>query len=158
MTTVLCQIESLLDSRPLTPIDDTDANNLSPLTPAHFLIGEHSTEVSTPDLTRLNINYLTRWQHSQKIVQTFWKFWQMEYLTRLQQRPKWLRKQPEFNINDIVLIKHDGLPPGKWLMGRIVAKHPGPDGSTRVYSVKSGDSVTKRCVTKLCPLINVQDD
>lgn len=80
----------------------------------------------------------------------FWSKWQQEYLSRLQQRPKWLKTKPEFEVGDIVLVKQDGMSPGKWLLGRVVAKHPGVDGATRVYSVKSGNNITKRCVTKLC--------
>lgn len=153
MSTLLCQIESCLNSRPLSPIDDKDVDNLNPITPAHFLIGEPTTTVPEPDLKALNTNHLSRWQYVQRLLQHFWQNWQNEYLSRLQQRPKWLNKQPEFEVNDIVLIKHENLPPGKWMLGRIIAKHPGSDDITRVYSVKSGDSVTKRCVSKLCPLI-----
>ncbi|KAH9637799.1 hypothetical protein HF086_017577 [Spodoptera exigua] len=46
----------------------------------------------------------------------------------------------------------------RWNMGRIVTKYPGDDGVTRVYGVKSGDSITKRSFNKLCPLpIDVDD-
>ncbi|XP_045509299.1 uncharacterized protein LOC123704855 [Colias croceus] len=76
----------------------------------------------------------------------------IEYLTSLQQRTRWLKKNDEFKVGDVILIKQPNLPPGKWALGRITAKHPGPDGFTRVYSVKSGDSVIKRSVSKLCYL------
>jgi hypothetical protein len=36
--TLLCQIEAVLNSRPLTPMSE-DPNDLMPLTPAHYLIG-----------------------------------------------------------------------------------------------------------------------
>lgn len=152
MTTILCQVEACLNSRPLCPMNDTDPDNMNPLTPGHFLIGEVPIVVPSPDMKDIRLSSLSRWQHTQKLVHDFWRRWQDEYLSRLQQRPKWHKKEEEFKIGDIVLIKTDNLPPGKWSLGRIVDKHPGPDGLTRVYSVKSGSSVTKRTVTKLCPL------
>lgn len=116
------------------------------------MITEAPVTVPDVNLKDAKISNLTRWQYTQKLLNDFWSRWQKEYLTRLQQRPKWLKREDEFKIGDIVLIKQDNLPPGKWFMGRITDKHPGPDGLTRVYSVKSGDRITKRCVTKLCAL------
>lgn len=151
MTTVLCQIEACLNSRPLCPIDDTDPDNINPLTPGHFLIGEAPIAVPSPDMKDIKISTLSRWQHTQKLLNDFWRRWQDEYLSRLQQRPKRLKNEKELQKGDIVLIT-DGLPPGKWSLGRIVDKHEGSDGYTRVYSVKSGGSITKRPITKLCEL------
>lgn len=152
MTTTLCEIEACLNSRPLTPIDSTDPDSLEPLTPGHFLIGEAPVNIPTPDLSSINFNRLNRWQITQKMVRDFWHRWQTEYLSRLQTRPKWLKRQSEFNIGDIVLLKDEQLPPGKWSLGRIVAKHPGLDGHTRVYSVKYRNDIVKRSLGKLCEL------
>lgn len=159
LSTVLCQVEACLNSRPLCPIDDEDVENVNPLTPAHFLIGEPTVIVPSPDLRQVTVNHLARWQYLQKLVADFWHKWRDEYLTRLQQRPKWIKERTEFDVGDIVLVKQDNVPPGKWLMGRIIAKHPGLDTRTRVYSVKIGETITKRCVTKLCHLpINSSSD
>ncbi|XP_075990231.1 uncharacterized protein LOC142985871 [Anticarsia gemmatalis] len=149
MTTVLCEIEACLNSRPLCPMDD---DSMQPLTPGHFLIAEAPVNVPDVNLKTAKVSNLTRWQYTQRLLNDFWSRWQKEYLTRLQQRPKWLKREKEFKVGDIVLIKQDSLPPGKWFMGRITDKHPGPDGFTRVYSVKSGTTITKRSVTKLCAL------
>ena len=157
MMTVLCEIEACLNSRPLCPMED---DTMQALTPGHFLITEAPVIVPNPNLKDAKISNLTRWQYTQKLLSDFWSRWQKEYLTRLQQRPKWLKREEEFKKGDIVLIKQDNLPPGKWSMGRITDKHPGPDGLTRVYSVKSGGNITKRCVTKLCalPIDTVPDE
>lgn len=152
LNTLLCEIEACLNSRPLSPIDESDTQNVMPLTSGHFLIGEAPVTVPMSDSRAVKVNHLSRWQHMQRLLRDFWHKWQQEYLSRLQQRPKWERTQREFEVGDIVLIKTENLPPGKWSLGRIVEKHPGPDGFTRVYSVKSGDSITKRTVTKLCPM------
>lgn len=159
LTTLLCQIEACLNSRPLTPADDSDIDAIEILTPGHFLIGESPIIVPHPNLENVKTTYLSRWQHMQKLLGDFWKKWQTEYLARLQQRPKWMKQETEFEKGQIVLIKTDNLPPGKWQLGRIIEKHPGPDGLTRVYSVKSGDNVIKRCITKLCHLpVDCNDD
>lgn len=152
MTTTLCEIEACLNSRPLTPIDTSDPDSPEPLTPGHFLIGEAPVTIPSPDLRFIKINRLNRWQITQKIVRDFWHRWQTEYLSRLQTRPKWPNQQAEFNIGDIVLLKDEQLPPGKWSLGRIVAKHPGQDGYTRVYSVKYRNDIVKRSLSKLCEL------
>ncbi|XP_052742637.1 uncharacterized protein LOC128198921 [Bicyclus anynana] len=150
MSTLLCQIEACLNSRPLCPIEDDD--DAPPLTPAHFLVGESLNTIPSPNLENISMTYLSRWQRLQKLLQDFWHRWQSEYLNRLQQRHKWCKRTRELDIGQIVTIKSDNLPPGKWMLGRITGKHPGNDGVTRVYSVKSGDNITKRSSNKLCLL------
>ena len=83
--TLLTQIEACLNSRPLAPLGD----DLDVLNPGHFLIGE--PVVSIPDRIneQTNMASLTRWQLMQRMLQDFWKKWQSEYLSRLQERPKW---------------------------------------------------------------------
>ncbi|XP_037297855.1 uncharacterized protein LOC119190306 [Manduca sexta] len=151
LTTILCQIEACLNSRPLIPIDTTNAE-LDILTPGHFLIGEAPVTIPNPDLREQKISYLSRWQLSQRLVANFWHRWQTEYLSRLQTRPKWMKIQREFEIGDIVILKDDQLPPGKWSLGRIIAKHPGEDGLTRVYSIKCRNGIVKRSLSKICAL------
>jgi hypothetical protein len=152
MTTVLCQVEACLNSRPLCPMDgsDSDTSTIDVLTPGHFLIGESPVTIPSPNLNCGPISLLSRWQLTQRLLSDFWQRWQQEYLARLQQRPKWMTKQEEFKVGQLVIIKIEGLPPGKWLMGRVTDKHPGPDGVTRVYSVKTGNNIVKRSITKLC--------
>ncbi|XP_046976484.1 uncharacterized protein LOC124542600 [Vanessa cardui] len=151
MLTLLCQIEACLTSRPLTPAEESDFHN-EPLTPGNFLIGKAPITIPSPNLQEVPMSHLSRWQHLQRLLSDFWKRWQSEYLSSLKHRRKWHKNVKEFDIGHIVLIKSENLPPGKWMLGRILKKHPGSDGVTRVYSVKSGDSVVQRSVSKLCPL------
>jgi len=72
MYTVLTQIEAVLNSRPLTPISN-DPNDLSFLTPGHFLIGDALTAIPQHDVTHVQINRLSRWQRINQIYQQFWK-------------------------------------------------------------------------------------
>ncbi|XP_072766496.1 uncharacterized protein [Anoplolepis gracilipes] len=81
---VLSQIEAVMNSRPLTPLS-ADPNDLSYLTPGHFLVGDALTSVPQQDVTHMLINRLSRWQHINHIYQHFWKRWNREYLQLLQQ-------------------------------------------------------------------------
>lgn len=79
LTTLLIQIEACLNSRPLSP-RTADSEDLSPLTPGHFLIGIPLNTVPEKSLFDVNTNRLSRWQNVQKMVQQFWKRWSKEYI------------------------------------------------------------------------------
>lgn len=116
--TLLCQIESCLNSRPLCPLS-TDPSDFDALTPAHFLIGEPTNCIQDDSLLDHNINHLTRWKCVEKMKQHFWKRWRDEYLHKLQSRPKWLKANTNAKVGDMVLIADDRFGPGQWLLGRI---------------------------------------
>lgn len=152
LTTVLNQIEACLNSRPLVSTS-SDPTDLTALTPAHFMIGGALTTPPEPSLVNAYIPPLKRWKLVQKMYQNFWSIWSTEYLSRLQQRPKWLQSSRNLQINEMVIIKDNRLPPSKWLLGRILEVHPGDDGYVRVVTVKcSNGSTMKRPVSKISPL------
>ncbi|XP_025201851.1 uncharacterized protein LOC112599258 [Melanaphis sacchari] len=150
--TLLCQIEACLNSRPLTPLS-LDALDLEPITPAHFLIGGPLLLVPEPDLSKENINALRRWKYVQALMQMFWKRWSKEYLPQLQVRGRWVSQTEQMKIGEIVIIKEEFTPPGKWKLGRVTKTHPGSDGIVRVVTLKtSNHDELKRPVVKLCRL------
>jgi hypothetical protein len=111
-TTLMAQIESCLNSRPITAMS-SDPSDLAALTPGHFLIGGPLNAVPDPCLAEVNINRLDRWQQIQRLQQQFWSRCSGEFLTRLQQRPKWMKTRDQPQINDLVLLKDERLPPQK---------------------------------------------
>ncbi|CAK1589240.1 unnamed protein product [Parnassius mnemosyne] len=151
MSTVLAQIEACLNSRPLSRLcDDNEHGNI--LTPGHFLIGEPPLVAPDLNFESSNISSLRRWQYTQKMVQDFWRRWSSEYLRRFFQSDKRFSQTTEPNLGDVVIVKEDHLPPCRWMYGRVVAKHPGPDKITRVVSIKTKNTVVKRPTNKICIL------
>lgn len=148
-TTILCQIEAVLNSRPLIPLSD-DVNDLQALTPGHFLIGEPLIAIPEPNLEELKMNSSDRYQLMQRKVQEFWRRWSSEYLSTLQQRTKWKSSVDNLRCGQIVTVKDDDLPPTKWLMGRILDVFPGKDSHVRVAKIQMANAtLTPDEVTKL---------
>ncbi|XP_026831391.1 uncharacterized protein LOC113563660 [Ooceraea biroi] len=85
LQTVLCEIEAMLNSRPLTPLS-TDPNDLHCITPGHFLIGTALNSFLVPDLVDVPVNRLLRWERVEQLRQHFWKRWSSEYLHTLIER------------------------------------------------------------------------
>ncbi|XP_061721102.1 uncharacterized protein LOC133527922 [Cydia pomonella] len=129
-----------------------DPNDLSALTPAHFLIGRPLTAPPYKDLTT-ETGRLPRYKMLEKMRQHFWQRWSKQYISELQTRTKWQTHGQDIVHNSLVLVKEDNLPPLKWRLGRVVALFTGNDGVSRVADVKTASGVIRRAFTKLCPLL-----
>jgi len=79
MSTFLAQVEACLNSRPLRALSD-DPDDLTALTPGHFLIGAPLLAVPEPSLVDRVDNSLSRWQLLQRMRDHYWKRWSQEYL------------------------------------------------------------------------------
>lgn len=152
LTTITVQIEAVLNSRPLCPLSD-DATDYSALTPGHFLIGEPPTALPEPNLATEKTSRITRWQLLRQKMDHFWSRWSTECLQRYQAISKWHHSSNEIKKGTLlVLITDERFPPGKWPLARVTELHPGPDGLTRVVTVRTAASTYKRPITKLCVL------
>lgn len=151
LTTILCQIEGCLNSRPLCPVS-SNPDDFEILTPGHFLIGRPLCSRPQPSVLETPTNRLTYWQRILQTTERFWKQWQSEYLSRLQQRPKWTTPSPNIQVGELVLLKEDNSPPAQWKVARITEVHTGPDDQVRVVTLKTPTSILKRPITKICRL------
>lgn len=151
LSTLLIEIEAVLNSRPMSPLS-CDPSDLTPLTPSHFLIGRPMESVPDRDYTAVPTNRLSHFQRIQQMKGHFWTRWSLEYISELQKRQKWTTQQGLLEANDLVLVKEDHLPPLQWLLGRIVETHPGKDGVARVATIRTKQGTIRRSFAKICPL------
>lgn len=147
-STVLIQIEAVLNSRPLCPLSENPAE-MEALTPGHFLIGEALTAPMEPNLTNVRENRLDKWDLYTKIKQEFWQRWSDDYMALLQPRTKWTDRKENLKVGDMVLVRDELMPPLRWPLGRIDAVYPGKDGLVRVVDVKFNSKIYKRPIGKL---------
>lgn len=115
LCTVLYEIESILNSRPLTPLS-TDINDYSYLTPGHFLIGTALNALPQKDVLDTPLNRLSFWNICCNMYQNYWKVWTKSYLNVLQSRPKWRDTVDNIKIGSLVILKEDNTPHfiGQW--------------------------------------------
>lgn len=151
LETVIIGIEAILNSRPITPMS-ADPNDLTALTPGHFLIGEPLTAVPDPYEGQTKMNLVQRWELVSKLKHDFWRRWSYEYLNELQYRHKWKTEAQNLKEHDMVIIKDDNLPTMKWPIGRIHKVYRGNDGRVRVADIKTTNGICKRPLHALAPL------
>ncbi|XP_072377913.1 uncharacterized protein [Diabrotica undecimpunctata] len=149
--TIICQIEAILNSRPITQLSN-DPNDLSVLTPGHFLVGKSLTSPPEPDLSEIPQNRLSLFQHISKIHQTFWKRWSVEYLHMTQSRSKWNIAINPLKIGDVVLIKDEETPPLLWPLAKIIEVLPGKDSLVRTVRVSTPNGEYLRSIKKVARL------
>jgi len=153
--TLLSQIESVLNSRPLVA-SSNDPNDLEALTPGHFLIGRPLTTVPEPCYREIK-SLKVRWHKVQQLVQQFWERWRTEYLQSLQNRSKWCKIRRNLQVGDLVLIREDSETPLEWRKGRVIQVHAGSDDLVRVVTLKTEAGEFKRPVHKLSLLPSSND-
>ncbi|XP_011858658.1 PREDICTED: uncharacterized protein LOC105556186 [Vollenhovia emeryi] len=148
--TLLVGIEAVMNSRPLTPCSN-DPQDLSVLTPSHFLVGEFLLQPVEGDYADIPENRIGHWRHILKVRQDFWHRWHRECLTEMQRRSKWT--EGDSNLQEgMVLLRKTQTPPLQWHIGRIISVHPGRDGVVRVVSVKTAQGQFKRSARSVCVL------
>ena len=136
LNTLLCEVESILNSRPLTPVSD-DPNDLEPLTPNHILLVK-SGPTFPPGLFSSSDHYVKRrWRQVQYLVDVFWSRWKKEYLSNLQSRQKWNQNLPSHSVGDLVLLMDQNLPRNQWSVGRIIKTFPDDCGKVRSVTVRT---------------------
>ncbi|XP_015120540.1 uncharacterized protein LOC107043522 [Diachasma alloeum] len=148
LSTLLTQIEAVLNSRPLQALSE-DPDDLSCLTPGHFLIGEAPIALPEPSLDHLNVGRLSRWQLIQQRLQFFWKQWSTGYLQQLQSISKWHHPSNEVKVGSLALLYDERFPPSKWPLARVTALHPGKDGLSRVVTIRTASTTLTRPISKL---------
>ncbi|XP_025156696.1 uncharacterized protein LOC112589053 [Harpegnathos saltator] len=157
INTFLCRVESCLNSRPLTAVSES-LDDYRPITLGHVLIG--TSLFSLPELSLLSLqeNRLSRWQLVQKAAEDFWRAWSSDYISTLQQRPKWRVATRLAQVGRLVLLRNAHPPPIHWELDRISACHPGNDELTRVVIVTTSRSSYVRPITKFCFLLVAEQD
>ena len=149
MSTILCEIEACLNSRPILPTTSHDQDGLQTLTSGHFLVYGQPTALQSDPRMSDELHLQRKWNLCKVIVAQFWKRWTTEYLHTLQAKTKWNQQKPNLQVEDIVIVKPDSHFHCHWPTARITAIHPGSDGIVRVVTITTASGTYKRPVAKV---------
>ena len=158
MTTIIAEVEAVLNSRPLTYIQ-TDSTDV--LTPFHLYTG--SRALDPPDPRIINFNEMSaegarqRVLKLDKIIGSFWNTWSKDYLTSLRENAINLgRKREGPRVGDVVVIHEDLKKRALWKLGRVVELLKGKDRVVRGAKIKTDSKysggIIERPLQKLFPL------
>ena len=155
LTTLFCEVESIVNSRPLTKVS-SDSRDLEPLTPNHLLLLRREPTLPPGTFLKDDLYSRKRWRQIQYLTNIFWKRWVREYLPGLQKRQRWNHQRRNFAVGHIVLVVDQSTPRNSWPIGRIVRVYPDKKGFVRSVDVKTKMTVLERPINKLCLLESTQ--
>ena len=159
LSTVLCEVENMVNSRPIThvPAEYDDEGEISALTPNHFLLARGNAALAPGDFQH-DMTSRKRWRRTQALADHLWNRWRKEYLHSLIHRRKWQTDIRNLQVGDVVLLSETGTPRGLWPLARITEVLPGPDGRVRTVRLKTTAGATfTRPVNKVALLEEVAD-
>ena len=149
LTTVMCEVESIMNSRPLTKVSD-DPSDLEALTPNHLLLLQPGPSLPPGIFRETDLYCRRRWRQAQYLSDVFWRRWLKEYLPELQRRQKWMNPRRNFVPGYIVLLVDETSPRSSWPLGRILRVKPNTkDGYVRRVILKTKSTVLERPVDKI---------
>ena len=158
LCTLMCEVESIVNGRPITKVSD-DPRDCNALTPNHLLLLRGGSAMPPGAFSREDNYSCRRWRQVQYLSNLFWRRWTREYLPSLQQRQKWNKPQRNLAVNDIVLILDENTPRSIWPLGRVIEVYSNRgDGLVRSAKVKTRSTELVRPVDKIVLLESSAED
>lgn len=154
LSTILCEVEALVNSRPLTYIDNEE--QLIPLTPACFL--QDLQEVGVADLDQVDRDALQhKFKYRLKLIKELRQRFRDEYLSQLKLNRNKDGKVTSLKVGDLVLVSDDNKKRLLWPLARIIELYSGRDGNVRCVKLNTTKGTLMRPIQRLIPL-EIPDD
>ena len=100
--TIMTEVESTVNSRPLTNVSD-NIDDCEALTPNHFLLGRRSNNTPVINNKVVDVTVRRKWKAVQAATNIFWSQWTREYLPMLAERKKCSSLNVNLKKGDLVL-------------------------------------------------------
>ena len=151
--TILLEVEEMVSSRPLCLSLEPGSN--VPLTPNHLLridpsIGLPPIKTSPDDCYAHQCYRLV-----QLVADQFWIRWVQEYAKTIILRKKWHEQKRNLLKQDVVLVLDSNSPRGHWPLGQVLETFPDKLGVVRSVRVKTACGETRKPISKLCVILQV---
>lgn len=149
LQTVLCEIEAVVNSRPLVYLSEED--QVIPLTPALFL--QDLQDVYLPDVScDDNAKLRNRIRYRREVAANLRLRFRDEYLSQLKMMKSKSQASARLRKGDVILVSDDSKKRVMWPLARVVEVYPGKDGVVRYAKVKTAKGFLVRPIQRLIPL------
>ena len=162
LVTLLIEIESIINCRPLTFVYDDQEGISYALTPAHLIYGRRlasSPSASHFEVVSTNKSLTKRAKNQRHLLTQLTNCWHKDYLLSLREyrAVKGNSQRPSVRIGDIVIVKDDNTKRIFWKMARVVELLKGSDGVARaaLINVSNGNGpprILKRSIRHIIPI------
>ena len=152
LATLMCEVESILNSRPITVVSE-DSRDLESLTPNHLLLLKSDTMMLQVFSRRKTFLPGVDGGKFNIFLIFFGNDGPLKYLPLLQSRQKWLYPRRNLAIGDVVLVAAENTSRNSWPLGRIEQVFPDKEGFVRRVKVKVKSAILERPVDKLVLLV-----
>ena len=153
LQTLFCEVEAIMNSRPLTYVSP-DHRDPKPLAPNDLLLLANMAPVPIYVTRGEDLYARKRWRQASYLADVFWHRWKKEYISLLQQRQVRMRQSKNLKVDDVVLVADDSVPRAQWPLGRVVEVRTSDDGLVRSASLVSKGKTFTRPVSKLVLLMD----
>ena len=165
--TLLIEIESVVNSRPLTYVYDDQEGVSYALTPAHLIYGRQlatSPNASHFEIVSTNKTLTRRARHHKNLLTQLTNRWRKEYLSSLLEfrGAKLKGSGSPVKVGDVVILKNHNIKRIFWKLAKVIELLSGSDGVARAALINVSDEsgppkVLKRSIRYLIP-IEVNDE
>ena len=150
--TLVCEIESNMNSRPLTNVT-SEINDPLPLTPNQFLLGRASVNYPPGLFETQKVTVSRSWKSAQELASHFWKRFLCEYIPNQQTRSKWNKTSENLKVKELVWLLEDFTPRSLWPLAKVIEIHPGSDGVVRSVKLNTPHGEKVRPFIKLSKVL-----
>ncbi|KMQ82583.1 integrase core domain protein [Lasius niger] len=151
LLTVLCEIEYVINMRPLTYVSN-ELEEPEPLTPNHFLqitrtdvhYPLHFVELTNRISNKESLSRRKRYQTT--LLKQLWQKWKHQYLLQLKgaHHSKTVDVSENLKPGNVVLIEGPSKNKLLWDLAKVVETYTGRDGLVRACLLKTGKGLTIR--------------
>ena len=164
LSTLMAEVEAIMNSRPLTVEPLGDGNSLNPISPSNLLTMNSKVVMPPPGgFGRADIYNRKHWRRVRHISDKFWNRWRKEFLVTWQQSHKWSTNRRNFQTGDIVLLKDEFQHRNHWSMAQIIEAYPDVNGNIQNVKIRIGtrsnvdNRILERPISKLVLLLDTND-
>jgi hypothetical protein len=145
LSTILIEVKSIINARPLTYVYDDTESVSYPLTPSHLISGRRITNMANSshfEVVSTNNSLTRRAKHHRELLRHFTNDWRRNYLLNLREnktKSYGVNKlnPTEIAVGDIVLLKSDFTSRNFWKLAKVDELIESRDGKVRSAMVKT---------------------